>query len=132
MDGPAHVVVGIGVNYDLPAATRAVVAAEGNPKVTDLRELSDGAVPGRNELVAALVSALIETLARFELTGFASFRAAWSALDVLAGEDVVVRSGERTQSGRACGVDQDGALMLERDDGLVQRIVAGEASLRRA
>jgi BirA family biotin operon repressor/biotin-[acetyl-CoA-carboxylase] ligase len=132
MDGPAHVVVGMGVNYDLPAAARAVVAAEGNPKVTDLRELSDGAVPGRNELVAALVSALIETLARFELTGFASFRSAWSALDVLAGEDVVVRSGERTQSGRACGVDQDGALVLESDDGIVQRVVAGEASLRRA
>jgi BirA family biotin operon repressor/biotin-[acetyl-CoA-carboxylase] ligase len=87
-------------------------------------------MPGRNELAAVLVSALIETLSRFELTGFASFRSAWSNLDVLAGEDVVVRSGERTQSGRACGVDQDGALMLEHE-GLVRRVVAGEASVRR-
>jgi len=131
MDGPAHVVVGIGVNYELPPVARAAVAAEGNPRVTDLRELTEGVAPGRNEIAAALVSALVETLARFELTGFASFRSAWSTLDVLAGEDVVVRSGERTESGRACGVDQDGALMLEHD-GLVRRVVAGEASVRRA
>jgi BirA family biotin operon repressor/biotin-[acetyl-CoA-carboxylase] ligase len=130
MDGPAHVVVGIGVNVDLPAAARQAIAAAGNPQVTDLRELG-GAAPARNELAAAIASALIETLARFELAGFAAFRAAWSALDVLAGEEVVVRSGERTQSGRACGVDQDGALMLEHE-GRVQRLVAGEASLRRA
>jgi BirA family biotin operon repressor/biotin-[acetyl-CoA-carboxylase] ligase len=131
MDGPAHVIVGIGVNVDLPPAAREIIAAAGNPRVTDLRELGDGAPPARNDVAAALVSALIETLARFELAGFATFRAAWSALDVLAGEDVVVHSGERTQEGRACGVDQDGALMLEHE-GRVQRIVAGEATLRRA
>jgi BirA family biotin operon repressor/biotin-[acetyl-CoA-carboxylase] ligase len=131
MDGPAHVVVGIGVNLDLPPAARELIAAAGNPRVTDLRELGDGAAPARNEVAAALVSALIETLVRFELAGFATFRAAWSTLDVLAGEDVVVHSGERTQEGRACGVDQDGALMLEHE-GRVQRIVAGEATLRRA
>jgi BirA family biotin operon repressor/biotin-[acetyl-CoA-carboxylase] ligase len=130
MDGPAHVVVGIGLNMDLPPAAREQIAAAGNPAVTDLRELGGGTSPSRNEVAAAIASALIETLARFELAGFAAFRAAWSALDVLAGEEVVVRSGERTQTGRACGVDQDGALMLERE-GRVQRLVAGEASLRR-
>jgi BirA family biotin operon repressor/biotin-[acetyl-CoA-carboxylase] ligase len=131
MDGPAHVVVGIGLNVDLPAAAREAIAAAGNPQVTDLRELAGGPAPSRNEIAAAIASALIETLARFELAGFAAFRAAWSALDVLAGEEVVVRSGDRTHSGRACGVDQDGALMLEHE-GRVQRLVAGEASLRRA
>ena len=131
MDGPAHVVVGIGVNVDLPRAAREAIAAAGNPRVTDLRELGDGAVPARNDVAASLASGLIETLARFEVAGFATFRAAWSTLDVLAGEDVVVHSGERMQEGRACGVDQDGALILEHE-GRMQRIVAGEATLRRA
>jgi BirA family biotin operon repressor/biotin-[acetyl-CoA-carboxylase] ligase len=132
VDGPAHVVAGIGINVALPAAARAEIAVDGNPLVTDLRSLAEGGqAPGRNALAAAVASALVETLARFESGGFAAFRAAWSELDALAGAEVVVRSGERTQSGRARGVDHDGALLLE-SAGRIERVVAGEASLRPA
>jgi BirA family transcriptional regulator, biotin operon repressor / biotin---[acetyl-CoA-carboxylase] ligase len=130
MDGPAHVVCGVGINVDLPARARARIAADGNSHVTDVRTVAGGAAPGRNALAAAIGSALIATLARFEVEGFAPFRAAWSALDALAGADVVVTSGSHAHGGRARGVDHDGALLLERD-GRVERVVAGEATVRR-
>jgi BirA family biotin operon repressor/biotin-[acetyl-CoA-carboxylase] ligase len=131
VDGPAHVVCGVGINVDLPAAARERIAADGNPHVTDVRTIAGDASPGRNALAAAIASALIGMLARFETEGFAPFREAWQSLDALAGCDVVVTSGERVQEGRARGVDHDGALLLEHG-GRVERVVAGEATLRRS
>ena len=127
VSGPAHVVIGVGINVALPATARREIEA------TALRvaAVADACAeaPSRNLIAGAILDELLSMLGQFELEGFAAFRDAWTALDALNGRPAQVVIGDTTISGIARGVDQEGALLLETGD-RVQRFVSGEASLR--
>lgn len=124
--GPAHVVVGIGINVRLTRAARERLAAEG-VSVADLAAL--GEAPRRNELAAVLVAELAQALVEFGARGFAAFLEEWEAADALAGRPVRVVQGGEPIEGLARGVDGDGALLLDVD-GARRRIHSGEVSVR--
>lgn len=122
--GSCQVVVGIGLNVNMPRA-------EGIDQAwTDLARLCDGQPPGRSHLLGALLSELLPLLASFEADGFARWREAWCALDAYADTPVVLHSGERQLAGIARGVDARGALQLETATTGIQSVFGGELSLR--
>jgi BirA family transcriptional regulator, biotin operon repressor / biotin---[acetyl-CoA-carboxylase] ligase len=125
--GPAHVVIGVGVNVSLPEDARREIQATGVPAaaVTDACRQP----PSRNLAAGAILDELLSMLLQYDRFGFAAFRDAWTALDGLNGRPVKVAVGETAVLGIARGVDSDGALLLETSDRL-QRFVSGEASLR--
>jgi BirA family biotin operon repressor/biotin-[acetyl-CoA-carboxylase] ligase len=125
--GPAHVVIGVGVNVWLPEDARREIQASGvaAAAVTDACKQP----PSRNFVAGAILDELLSMLLQYERFGFAAFRDAWTALDGLNGRPVKVAVGETAVLGIARGVDSDGALLLETGDSL-QRFVSGEASLR--
>ncbi len=125
--GPGYVVVGLGLNIALPAAVRADLAARGISAI-HLESLG-AALPGRNELAAALIAELIATLLRFGEQGFAAFAAEWAAADTLQGREVRLESAAGPQRGIARGVDASGALLLETARGTL-RILSAEVSVR--
>jgi BirA family biotin operon repressor/biotin-[acetyl-CoA-carboxylase] ligase len=125
--GPAHVVIGVGVNVDLPAAARCEIEA-GGVRVAAVADAC-AAAPSRNLIAGAILDELLSMLGQFEREGFAAFRDAWTALDALSGRPARVLLGRTVISGTARGVDQEGALLLDTGD-RVQRFVSGEASLR--
>jgi BirA family biotin operon repressor/biotin-[acetyl-CoA-carboxylase] ligase len=128
--GPAHVVIGIGLNVALAPDARAAIEAADALGVA-VASIADACVspPSRNRIAGATLDELLRMLTEFEQQGFAPFREAWSALDALRGRTVRVMQGERIIVGRAQGIDADGALCVEVDRGL-QRFVSGEVSLR--
>jgi len=128
--GPAYVVVGLGLNIDLPRTTREAVAATDASPPCDLRELSGGAAPGRNRTAASVATAMLAGLEEFSHSGFAPFAAAWRELDSLADEPVRIVVGERSVEGVARGADPGGALRVEID-GHVERFFSAEVSVRR-
>jgi BirA family biotin operon repressor/biotin-[acetyl-CoA-carboxylase] ligase len=128
--GPAYVVLGLGLNFQLSPHARRAIQASGVAPV-DLAEIQPAAVPGRNALAAAIVSQLVEVFVRFQQQGFHPFMAEWREADALAGKAVRVLAGEATQGGIARGIDEEGALMLETPAGL-KRFVSGEVSVRAA
>ncbi len=125
--GPAHVVVGVGVNVALPAAARREIEAGG----VRVAAVADACAlpPSRNLVAGAILDELLSMLEQFEREGFAAFRDAWTALDALSGRPARVLLAETTISGTARGVDQEGALLVDTGD-RVQRFVSGEVSLR--
>jgi BirA family biotin operon repressor/biotin-[acetyl-CoA-carboxylase] ligase len=125
--GPAHAVIGLGLNVALtPAARREIEAGGGLVAcVAD----ACGAAPSRNFVAGAILDELFSMLGQFERRGFAAFRAEWLALDALRGRPAQVLLAGEAISGTARGVDQEGALLLDKGD-RVQRFVSGEASLR--
>jgi BirA family biotin operon repressor/biotin-[acetyl-CoA-carboxylase] ligase len=127
VSGPAHVVIGVGINVALPATARREIEATG-VRVAAVADACAEA-PSRNLIAGAILDELLSMLGQFELEGFAAFRDAWTALDALNGRPAQVVIGDTTISGTARGVDQEGALLLETGD-RVQRFVSGEASLR--
>jgi BirA family biotin operon repressor/biotin-[acetyl-CoA-carboxylase] ligase len=125
--GPAHVVIGVGINVSLPADARREIETGGTPAAA-VADACEHPV-SRNRVTGAILDELLSMLLQYERFGFAAFRDAWTALDGLGGRPARVMVGENVVSGIARGVDADGALLLETQDRL-QRFVSGEASLR--
>lgn len=124
--GSCRVVIGVGLNVAMPgAAAKAIDQAW-----TDLKSCC-AQLPGRNQLLAALLNELLPLLADFERAGFARWRDEWLSLDAFESAPVVLNTGAAQLYGIARGVDARGALQLETDAGL-QSIYGGEISLRAA
>jgi BirA family biotin operon repressor/biotin-[acetyl-CoA-carboxylase] ligase len=125
--GPAHVVIGVGINVTMAAAMRLEIESGG----VQAAAAADACAlpPSRNLLAGALLDELLSMLGRFEREGFAAFRDDWTALDALRDRPARVLLADSVISGTARGVDSEGALLLDTG-GQVQRFVSGEASLR--
>ncbi|MEH6583212.1 MAG: bifunctional biotin--[acetyl-CoA-carboxylase] ligase/biotin operon repressor BirA [Halioglobus sp.] len=124
--GSCQVVIGVGLNVTMPREA----AADIDQAWTDVSTLAgQGAAPGRNALLSALLSELLPLLDQFETTGFRPFRDEWMALDAHGGQAVILSTAADQQGGIARGVDERGALLLETTLG-VQTIYGGEISLR--
>lgn len=122
--GAPHVaVIGIGINLRLPAV------------LPDELRRQSAALAGAvdpNRLLAALLSELRVALETFAAAGFAGLRAAWNARHAFENAPVQLLSDCAPPRAGICrGVAADGALLFEQD-GHVERVLAGELSLRRA
>lgn len=125
-DGAALAIVGVGLNVDMPFSLRAPI---GQP-VTDLNELTGRRV-SRNALAVGVIAAMRAALPRFEREGLKPFRDRFAARDASRDREVTVEEGGRVSTGRARGIDEDGALVLETADGIAH-IHSGDVSLRAA
>lgn len=126
--GPACVVIGIGLNVALGAELLRKIEATG-VLATDLAGagLKSGS---RNAVVAGIVSACVRGLTEFERQALKPFLEEWRAADALAGKEVNVSGAQGVAAGVARGIDLHGALLLETPQGLVQRFISGDVSVR--
>lgn len=129
--GAACVVVGLGINLSLPAASRESLAGPGGMPVADLAEASGERLAGRNALAARLASTMLAALDEFGRSGFTPFEARWRTLDSLVGVPVRVAQSGLLVEGIALGADRDGALRVDVD-GRIERVLSGDASVRPA
>ena len=128
-DGPACVVIGIGLNVALGAPLLAKIAETGIA-ATDL--VTAGlAEPSRNTVAGALVDSCVRGLLEFERDGLRPFVENWRDSDALQGKMVDVRGavGEVTR-GLARGVDLHGALLVETAEEGLKKFVSGDVSVR--
>jgi len=64
--------------------------------------------------------------------GFDGILDEWKTLSVTLGQDVEVRAPNETYTGKAIDLDRDGNLLVQTVDGHIERIVAGDVSIRPA
>ena len=129
--GPAHVVIGIGINVRMPTVIRLLLAEKQAAVIADIHEILREKTPNRNVIVAQVMSELITMLQEFAVEGFAPFHEAWRKLDTLADAPVKVMNGAQVTLGIARGVDADGTLLVDVD-GEQRKFASGEVSLRAA
>lgn len=127
--GGAHVVVGVGLNVTLPAALLPTLSDWPRGAV-DLKVALGSEPPPRAVLAAAIVSELAALLADYPTRGFAAYRTEWRSADFLRGRAVRLDEPTGRLLGTAVGIDADGALLVETEGGLRQRVVAGDVSVR--
>lgn len=123
--GSCQVVIGLGVNVKMPTEP----GREIDQAWVDTSNLPGGHHIDRNRLQSALLNSLLPALKKFQTRGFSGFREGWLIRDAYAEQSVVVILGEQKISGRALGVDERGALLLETALG-VKTFNGGEISLR--
>lgn len=115
------VVVGIGVNVH----TR-VFAPEIERSATSIALASPASAPDRAVVLADVLSALDRDLHVVGGRGLGLVRARIEAADALAGRPVRSDSGDE---GTACGIDDDGRLLVKREEGTLARWSSGEVHL---
>jgi BirA family transcriptional regulator, biotin operon repressor / biotin---[acetyl-CoA-carboxylase] ligase len=127
-EGGRAVVVGLGLNVDLPDTMRYTPPTSWTSKVTDLAACLPGELPERAALIAAVVKSMVECIARFAREGFGHFHSVWQRYDWLKGKQWSVQQAQRRITGLADGIDEDGALLLRTNVG-VERIISGSIDL---
>lgn len=125
VSGQCAVVIGVGLNVQMPGNA----ARDIDQDWTDAVTVSGSTDLNRNEILAALLNSLLPAMETFAQGGFSAFHTRWSVLDAHAGESVDLFLGENRVTGIARGVDEQGALKLETDEG-IKVFHGGEVSLR--
>ena len=121
----SHVVIGVGVNVNVPAGDL-------EPDRATSLQVRTGKDVGRVRLLQEALRQLEEWYRVWQAGGFPVIRAEWQKRSVTVDRLVRVRLGDITLAGRAAGVDEEGALLLELPDGTVQRLMAGEVTFEAA
>ena len=130
--GPACVVAGLGLNLRLPAAARAALRSPQATAVTDLAAACGVPAPGRQHVAAVVAARMLAGLDEFARAGYPPFAHDWTRFDSLRDAPVTVLRHDGAFDGIARGADREGALCVEMPGGGVERVHAGDVSLRRA
>lgn len=118
-------VIGIGLNLRLPEG--ATIPAQGG--VTDLARALEAPLPSPATILATILAELHRLLDTFAAAGFPALRGAWEQRNAFAELPVCISGEKDMRQGVCAGVDDDGALLLRTADG-IERILAGDVSLR--
>jgi BirA family biotin operon repressor/biotin-[acetyl-CoA-carboxylase] ligase len=103
-------VVGIGLNFKLPASTQNLIQQPS----TSLEQLCDP-VPCRNWLAGKIIQNMIETIQVFEHRGLSDFLPLWPQYDALHEQAITLVDGEQRTPALACGINEQGELRYLRD-----------------
>ena len=121
--GHCQVVLGVGINTSVSKKD----GEEIDQAWVDTSAL--GVSINRNEFISEIIDELTAMLELFSKHGFSYFRDQWLDLDAFNDKAVVVKTGKNDMTGVARGVDNTGALRLDRE-GTIEAIKGGEVSLR--
>jgi BirA family biotin operon repressor/biotin-[acetyl-CoA-carboxylase] ligase len=120
--GTAVVGIGINVNVDFEGAPEMLAPA------TSLMRAAGRTVSRLDLLVALLKGIELRYLAA---CGGRSYHREWAERMATLGREVQVSGGAQVWHGVALDVDEDGALWVRAEDGSVQRVLAGDVTLRK-
>lgn len=120
-----HVVIGIGINTNMK-----VIPEELREKATSLR-LEQGGEIRRADLTAAIVERFESDYALFmETQDLSGLREQYMRLLANRGKEVRIHEVGEEYCGVALGINERGELLIEKEDGTVTEIFAGEVSVR--
>jgi BirA family biotin operon repressor/biotin-[acetyl-CoA-carboxylase] ligase len=116
------VILGIGVNLNF---SRERMPETIRDRATSLMEVG-GKSFSRENFLRRLIQDLDRCYGILEDFGFDAIAPRWEAYFALRGRRVRVEMVDEVISGTATGIDGDGALLLEAEDGVLRRVLAGD------
>lgn len=121
--GPCEVIVGFGININLPDRFRAQI----NQPVAAVHDNAPELT--RNQLAAELLDELMPLLAGYESSGFGIWQEEWNQRHAFQECSVEIQRGKERLVATAEGVDEVGNLWVRRG-GQRERVSGGEISVR--
>lgn len=122
----AHLVIGMGMNLSMAESTEGITQPWAS-----LSEVAQSEQFDRNQLAITLIETLHQALSDYELYGMQGFVERWNRLDNFIDRPIKLIMGPREISGIARGINEQGAVLLETDNG-IESFIGGEISLRGA
>ncbi len=127
LDHIRHVVLGIGIDVNV---AEDELPEEVRPIATSL-QAEAGRPIDRPELAAAVIRELDSAYARLKAGDFHEISDEWMRRCTTLGKRVRIRIGDRTFSGTAEALDEEGALLVRSEHGRLERIVGGDVALEK-
>lgn len=122
-DAVAFVILGIGVNLNMTADQ---FPADLRHPATSLM-LAGGRTVNRPLFAATMINEFERLYLDYLSQGFASVKAEWELRCNAAGRHVSVSDGDAELArGEFAGIDDDGAMLVRRQDGGIERIISGD------
>lgn len=124
--GAANLVIGMGMNLMMSEQTEGITQPWAS-----LSEVANERSIDRNQLAITMINTLHKALSDYELYGMAGFVERWNRLDNFLGRPIKLIMGPREITGIARGINEQGAVLLETNQG-IEAFIGGEISLRSA
>lgn len=126
-DGVCHLIVGIGINIDMPEKA----AKEIEQPWTDMVQLSEQELD-RNQFVAELMNELDKVVIEYRNARLDNLYLEWNKANAFKDDLVNISSNTQVKEGICLGIDNTGALLIENTTTKkVEKIFGGEVSLRK-
>jgi len=119
-------VIGVGLNVNADAATMRAIA----PNASSLL-VERGRPVSRVRLLRAILEGIEPRYEALRAGETERLRAEWAARLATLGQHVTVTTPDAALEGQAEDVDADGALLLRLPDGRLERLLAGDVTLRK-
>ena len=119
------VITGIGININHDDSVLALGIGATSIKQAGIDVLQDD----RDALVGGLCASVMASHSRFIQHQWEPFRQAWSQRDWLEGKDVSIHRDDSTEHAVACGVNEQGALLV-KSEGTLKPLYGGNVSIR--
>ena len=123
LQGKMFIIAGMGLNV-----RRGAYPPELRERAVALEECCTP--PPRHALIASCLNHLHQSLSALEQGGLAAIAEDYRRLSCTLGQTVQVLSPAETFTGAALDVDEEGALLVRRESGETQRVLAGDVSVR--
>ena len=132
--GHCSVIIGVGINVAMPEDQATGIDQDWTDVKTQMHLQQDGiegtAHFSKNHIASALISEIVLLLSDFQSLGFSSYRDEWQTADAFYGKQAAITTPKQSISGIVRGVESNGALRLELDNGKIETFIGGELSLR--
>jgi len=119
------IVVGVGVNVlhgerDFPEELRSIATSIALESAADVN---------RVDVASRVLGAVDARYRQLSKEGFVGIRSEILTLSSLMGNLTRVKTGDEVVEGVAVDIDETGALILRKENGINQRVLAGDATL---
>ena len=122
LDQIAYVVVGIGINVNFELKD---IPSEFQETTTTVKQ-EMGHYIDRLQFIQDLLFELEQQYIKFSTQSFNSILSEWVAMSDTIGKEVKVTTPNKIIEGKAIGITPDGALIVKKNDGSRQEIIAGQ------
>lgn len=110
--------IGVGVNVN---TSKSFLPKEGTSLKEEIkREVS------RIDLAKEILRSIEENYLSLKKDGFKPILEKWKAVSFILGRRVEIRSHDKIIQGEAQDIDLDGALLVRRDTGFIERVLSGD------
>ena len=123
-DGPCVAIIGLGLNFFLPETEAENITQAW----TDLTKITGQNRLPRNQITGTLLNHLLPIIASYETDGIKAYVDEWRTYDCLKNKQATLFLANQHIEGIVDGIDNNGMLLMKRQDGSVQTFASGEVS----
>lgn len=123
-----YIVIGTGINVNVP---KNIIPDDIKDCAISVSDAAQEPV-SRVQILADVLFYMEELYEAVLKDGFAPVLEEWRKYSCTLGQQVKVIAPGETYSGLAVDIDADGLLIVKKDDGTVEKVIAGDVSIRPA